>query len=314
MRRGKLSNKSLIFIILTATFTLLSYASDQMVIRSEDKLRNAKILLENKKNRNTQYETISAKFDAITTNVDLKLQSYLPKRNFLIKSIILLDDEIEISSRNSINIFSENLGEGVDAKRTFKWQIVRELKDIVLFIDAMAVDFADIYIYQEELIKKNNQNKIKQLKNLFFYNENIEEATLDLEQKLFYKDMSIYTDLYNKQTLTTEQTQTYLEWALENFTTKNYYDIYKYKMFLLKRLYTDSNKLGKFTEILDDNLFLIEDEIDDTLKIIQKININKNYFILSSILFQVVSLLFLLLLFKSFLIKPKNSYRTILTK
>ena len=314
MRRGKLSNKSLIFIILTATFTLLSYASDQMVIRSEDKLRNAKILLENKKNRNTQYETISAKFDAITTNVDLKLQSYLPKRNFLIKSIILLDDEIEISSRNSINIFSENLGEGVDAKRTFKWQIVRELKDIVLFIDAMAVDFADIYIYQEELIKKNNQNKIKQLKNLFFYNENIEEATLDLEQKLFYKDMSIYTDLYNEQTLTTEQTRTYLEWALENFTTKNYYDIYKYKMFLLKRLYKDSNKLDKFTEILDDNLFLIEDEIDDTLKIIQKININKNYFILSSILFQVVSLLFLLLLFKSFLIKPKNSYRTILTK
>tara|TARA_B110001450_G_C17637748_1_gene487915 strand:+ start:954 stop:1898 length:945 start_codon:yes stop_codon:yes gene_type:complete len=314
MRRGKLSNKSLIFIILTATFTLLSYASDQMVIRSEDKLRNAKILLENKKNRNTQYETISAKFDAITTNVDLKLQSYLPKRNFLIKSIILLDDEIEISSRNSINIFSENLGEGVDAKRTFKWQIVRELKDIVLFIDAMAVDFADIYIYQEELIKKNNQNKIKQLKNLFFYNENIEEATLDLEQKLFYKDMSIYTDLYNEQTLTTEQTQTYLEWALENFNTKNYYDIYKYKMFLLKRLYKDSNKLDKFTEILDDNLFLIEDEIDDTLKIIQKININKNYFILSSILFQVVSLLFLLLLFKSFLIKPKNSYRTILTK
>lgn len=314
MRRGKLSNKSLIFIILTATFTLLSYASDQMVIRSEDKLRNAKILLENKKNRNTQYETMSVKFDAITTNVDLKLQSYLPKRNFLIKSIILLDDEIEISSRNSINIFSENLGEGVDAKRTFKWQIVRELKDIVLFIDAMAVDFADIYIYQEELIKKNNQNKIKQLKNLFFYNENIEEATLDLEQKLFYKDMSIYTDLYNEQTLTTEQTRTYLEWALENFTTKNYYDIYKYKMFLLKRLYKDSNKLDKFTEILDDNLFLIEDEIDDTLKIIQKININKNYFILSSILFQVVSLLFLLLLFKSFLIKPKNSYRTILTK
>lgn len=314
MRRGKLSNKSLIFIILTATFTLLSYASDQMVIRSEDKLRNAKILLENKKNRNTQYETISAKFDAITTNVDLKLQSYLPKRNFLIKSIILLDDEIEISSKNSTNIFSENLSEGVDAKRTFKWQIVRELKDIVLFIDAMAVDFADIYIYQEELIKKNNQNKIKQLKNLFFYNENIEEATLDLEQKLFYKDMSIYTDLYNEQTLTTEQTQTYLEWALENFTTKNYYDIYKYKMFLLERLYKDSNKLDKFIEILDDNFFLIEDEIEDTLKIIQKININKNYFILSSILFQVVSLLFLLLLFKSFLIKPKNSYRTILTK
>ena len=109
-------------------------------------------------------------------------------------------------------------------------------------------------------------------------------------------------------------TPTFFKNAIFDFTTKNFYDIYKYKMFLLERLYKDSNKLVKFTEILDDNLFLIEDEIDDTLKIIQKININKNYFILSSILFQVVSLLFLLLLFKSFLIKPKNSYRTILTK
>ena len=313
MRRGKLSNKSLIFIILTATFTLLSYASDQMVIRSEDKLRNTKIQFENKKNKNTEYETLSSKFTSISTNIDLKLQSYLSKRNFLIKSIILLDDEIEKTSKNSTKIFSESLGKGVEATRTFKWQIITELTDIVLFIDAMTVDFADIYIYQEELIKENNQDKIKKLKNLFFYDENMKEVTSDLESKLFYKDMSIYTDLYNLDTLTIKQTRTYRDWILENFTTKNFYDIYKYKMFLLERLYKDTNKLDKFTEILDENLLMIEDEMEDILKIIQKININKNYFILSSILFQVLSLLFLLILFKSFLITPKKTYKKILT-
>ena len=309
MRRGKLLNKSIILIILTATFTLLSYASDQMVIRSEDKLRNTKILFENTKNIKSQYETLSASFFAISTDIDLQLQSYLSKRNFLIKSIIILNDEIDENFKKSINIFTENLAEDVDAIRTFKWQIVREFLDISYYIDSISIDFADIYIYQEEFIKENNQDKIKKLKNLFFYNEDLKEVTLDLEQEFFYKDISIYNDILQLGDLSFDETETYNQWVLENFTTKNFYDIYKYKMFFLKRLYDDSNKLDKFTDILDENVISVEEQIENILKKIQKININKNYFILSSILFQVLSLLFLLFLFKSFLIRPKKSYK-----
>ena len=309
MRRGKLLNKSIILIILTATFTLLSYASDQMVIRSEDKLRNTKILFENTKNIKSQYETLSASFFAISTDIDLQLQSYLSKRNFLIKSIIILNDEIDENFKKSINIFTENLAEDVDAIRTFKWQIVREFLDISYYIDSISIDFADIYIYQEEFIKENNQDKIKKLKNLFFYNEDLKEVTLDLEQEFFYKDISIYNDILQLGNLSFDETETYNQWVLENFTTKNFYDIYKYKMFFLKRLYDDSNKLDKFTDILDENVISVEEQIENILKKIQKININKNYFILSSILFQVLSLLFLLFLFKSFLIRPKKSYK-----
>lgn len=309
MRRGKLLNKSIILIILTATFTLLSYASDQMVIRSEDKLRNTKILFENTKNIKSQYETLSASFFAISTDIDLQLQSYLSKRNFLIKSIIILNDEIDENFKKSINIFTENLAEDVDAIRTFKWQIVREFLDISYYIDSISIDFADIYIYQEEFIKENNQDKIKKLKNLFFNNEDLKEVTLDLEQEFFYKDISIYNDILQLGDLSFDETETYNQWVLENFTTKNFYDIYKYKMFFLKRLYDDSNKLDKFTDILDENVISVEEQIENILKKIQKININKNYFILSSILFQVLSLLFLLFLFKSFLIRPKKSYK-----
>jgi hypothetical protein len=309
MRRWKQLNKSIILIILTATFTLLSYASDQMVIRSEDKLRNTKILFEHIKNKKSQYETLSASFFAISMDIDLQLQSYLSRRNFLIKSIIILNDEIDENLKKSMNIFTENLDEGVDATRTFKWQIVREFLDIFYYIDSISIDFADIYIYQEEFIKENNQDKIKKLKNLFFYNEDLKEVTLDLEQEFFYKDISIYNDILQLGDLSFDETETYNQWVLENFTTKNFYDIYKYKMFFLKRLYDDSNKLDKFTDILDENVISVEEQIENILKKIQKININKNYFILSSILFQVLSLLFLLFLFKSFLIRPKKSYK-----
>ena len=312
MRRGKLKKSSLILIILTAIFTLISYASDQMVIRSEDELRNTKIFLENTKNKVTEYELLSDSLYAIAMNADLELQSRLFKRNFLIKSIILLDDDIEIISKKEKNIFSEKIY-GNNAESEFKWQLMRELSELVFYMNSIAIDYANIHVYQEELINKINQNKIKKLENLFFNNENLNLVTLNLKDKFFYKDISIYNDLLRLGSLSQDETDEYRLWALEKFDVKNFFDIYKYKMFILNRLDIDASKIDDFIEILDEKALLIEEEIENTFLSIQKININKNYFILLSILFQVLSLLFLLLLFKSFLITPKKTYKKILT-
>jgi len=312
MRRGKLKKSSLILIILTAIFTLISYASDQMVIRSEDELRNTKIFLENTKNKVTEYELLSDSLYAIAMNADLELQSRLFKRNFLIKSIILLDDDIEIISKKEKNIFSEKIY-GNNAESEFKWQLMRELSELVFYMNSIAIDYANIHVYQEELINKINQNKIKKLENLFFNNENLNLVTLNLKDKFFYKDISIYNDLLRLGSLSQDETDEYRLWALEKFDVKNFFDIYKYKMFILNRLDIDASKIDDFIEILDEKALLIEEEIENTFISIQKININKNYFILLSILFQVLSLLFLLLLFKSFLITPKKTYKKILT-
>ena len=312
MRRGKLKKSSLILIILTAIFTLISYASDQMVIRSEDELRNTKIFLENTKNKVTEYELLSDSLYAIAMNADLELQSRLFKRNFLIKSIILLDDDIEIISKKEKNIFSEKIY-GNNAESEFKWQLMRELSELVFYMNSIAIDYANIHVYQEELINKINQNKIKKLENLFFNNENLNLVTLNLKDKFFYKDISIYNDLLRLGSLSQDETDEYRLWALEKFDVKNFFDIYKYKIFILNRLDIDASKIDDFIEILDEKALLIEEEIENTFLSIQKININKNYFILLSILFQVLSLLFLLLLFKSFLITPKKTYKKILT-
>ena len=51
MRRGNLNYSSIVFIFLVALFTILSYGFDQMVIRSEDKIRNLKIEYQNINNK-----------------------------------------------------------------------------------------------------------------------------------------------------------------------------------------------------------------------------------------------------------------------
>ena len=61
MRRGKLSNKSIFYVILAGTFTLLSYFLDQQVIQKEDAIRGMALEIEN------QYQKIddeSGKFEA----------------------------------------------------------------------------------------------------------------------------------------------------------------------------------------------------------------------------------------------------------
>ena len=51
MRRGRLNKKSIILIFIVAIFTIFSYGFDQLVIRTEDKLRNLKINFQNIENK-----------------------------------------------------------------------------------------------------------------------------------------------------------------------------------------------------------------------------------------------------------------------
>ena len=48
MRRGQLTNKSVIIVILAGFFALLSFFLDQQVIQKEDTIRNTEIDIQNK--------------------------------------------------------------------------------------------------------------------------------------------------------------------------------------------------------------------------------------------------------------------------
>ena len=57
--RRKIDNRSVILIILIATFTLLSYVFDQLVIRNEDKLRTKDIKYQNLYTERKSLESLS---------------------------------------------------------------------------------------------------------------------------------------------------------------------------------------------------------------------------------------------------------------
>ena len=106
-----------------------------------------------------------------------------------------------------------------------------------------------------------------------------------------------------KDILFSEKTR---EPALANFTLKNWLDLNRFTILLIENL--ENN-----TEFVDEDIKYVEkltkeDEkiLDDKFVDLKTVSFRKNYLILFSILSQILSLLFLLLLFRSFLITKRN--------
>ena len=90
--RRKLNKNSVIIIIIIAFFTLSSYSFDQLVIRNEDKLRNAQINLDN---LNSQIETYDSIYIQLTSLSDFSYNQYsnLKRANkYWFKQIIVNTD------------------------------------------------------------------------------------------------------------------------------------------------------------------------------------------------------------------------------
>ena len=89
MRRGTLNKTSFILIFFVAFSTILSFGFDQMVIRTEDKIRNLNIEYQNINNSLSKHETISETLDSISMDGGLNFTPIILRRNLLIKSYIL---------------------------------------------------------------------------------------------------------------------------------------------------------------------------------------------------------------------------------
>ena len=95
MRRGKLNKKSIILIFIVAIFTIFSYGFDQLVIRTEDKLRNLKINFQNIENKLSKHEALS---DSLLNISQANYSNVLPtllRRNLLIKTRLLTDAKLK---------------------------------------------------------------------------------------------------------------------------------------------------------------------------------------------------------------------------
>mgnify|MGYP006087516031 CR=1 FL=1 len=286
MRRGSLNKYSVVVIFIAALFTVFAYFFDQLVIRSEDKIRNLKINLQNVKNTKNNYEFIASTLTNIAENAQMNFAPLILRRNLTIKSLIL-------STTKDKKIFKN-----VD---DIEWELIRNFNTTLVSSMNLKNEYINFYIDNKKNLIKLNDGKIKDLDNLFSSYSNI---IVNKNNYFFHDNTEKYLKLTgllkywkNKE----EELSEYRNKALKDFTIYNWFDVYRYKMLILSNIEKDLYKLSQFTNIADkkvDGFFEAEAKL---LEEIKSSGLKKNYYILLSITSQIMSLLFLLILFRGFI-------------
>ena len=122
------------------------------------------------------------------------------------------------------------------------------------------------------------------------FKENIDE--------FYYKDIDLYKDI-----LFSDKTR---EATLANFTLKNWLDLNRFTILLIENLENNIKLIAENVDYVDKLTEEDEKNLEDKFIDLKTVSFRKNYLILFSILSQVLSLLFLLLLFRSFLMIKRN--------
>ena len=297
MRRGKLTNANFIFIIFVAIFTLLSFISDQWIIRKEDELRQVNIKYNNILTKIQSYNSIRSSLIGMNHRAEAILQSYLTKRNLWIKGLILAESDKEhekifIPERKS------------DYKNLLKWELIRDLVSMfrvsfTLWDEVSALSRWELdSTIQEDMIKNGKVHK--KLGKIFFvfdvFDENIDD--------FFFKDKKLYADVLISYDLMKKDDDLKVK-VFNNFKLKNWVDINRYTILLAEKLYKDAVYLDDYIDYYHKLDLDNEEILDDTFRKQKEITLFKSSLILFSILTQILALLSLLFLFKNFMKKNK---------
>ncbi len=273
--RRKLNNNSIILIVVIALFTLLSYSFDQLVIRNEDKLRNLQIKLDN---LNTEIETYNSVDIQLMTLSDLILTEYSNLRRsnkYWLKAILINTDheKSNILLENNIKKFSKNTNLDLPYQRYSE----HFYSIIVFFNDEIRNKYADIHWWNKKIFT----GEVFEISYIDVFDE--------IKKDLKNKDLNFYVDLVNTDSM---------DEVLKKVQLSDWHDIYIFSHAIIKNL-------TKYHGYIEMDLKRIETYLErsETLRIntieeISKVSTFKNYFILSSIISQILSLLFLLILFR----------------
>ena len=287
--RRRLSNKiSIILIIVVGVFTILSYLFDQLVIREEDNYRITQIKFENLNTKITKLNSISTQLTTAYDSSIIRTINLKRYKNYWLKSILLITDydelELNLKDQEIIKSFNDSPKYLNDL---IKSRNIDHFRQIVFAINTQVKRLHNIYGW-----------------NLIFFPQYVEGDYYNgpdiIYSEIFEKNKDIF---YEKNFITYADliTDNKSENAVKNFKINNWIDLNKYCSLLL-------NKLDELSKIPLDDGYLVDDLISKNEKLryqimddLRKISSKKNYFILSSIISQIASLLFLLILFRNLL-------------
>lgn len=291
MRRAIKNKISITLIIIIGIFTIFSYIFDQLVIREEDNYRITQIKFENINTKLSKLNSISTQLTAaydISIRLTLNLKRY---KNYWLKSTLLITDYDDINLNlkdqdivNTFNDYPEYLEELI------KQRNIEHFRQVVVTINEQITRLHNIYGWNLVFFPQYQDEDYYDGPDIDFV------KIFDQNKDIFYKK-----DYYFYQDIIVDSLKQKI--AIKNFKIQNWVDLNKYTSLLLNRLdelnYIPLNDSYIVDDLISENEKIRIDILDD-LRIISS---KKNYFILASIISQISSLLFLLILFRNLIKK-----------
>lgn len=273
MRRGKLNNISIKLVVLIAFFTLTSFVFDQLVIQTENKIRD--VDFEYERNFN---EYLRAKGVLININ-DLVYRAAEKNENFIDRAEIL--EKAIYNIKFNKDYFEKNFNDKFDSDLNKNLQTI--------FTNRYKSMYLEIFEESSDLFKLTRGLPIRSMKEEIFSesNQKIVNSMWQLE-KILNSNIKFYDTykIYEKKEIVTFDDYLDLRANLREFLS----------------YYTSSSIY--LTQINDEygNYFkYFAKKNYDYLDMLNKNQNLKNFYILLSVLAQILSLFFLLILFKTLL-------------
>ena len=242
MRRGQINNKSIFLILAVALFTILSYASDQYVVRYEDKFRDTNIDYNNLRTKIISYTSISQSLDDTEIEANNTIENSLRQRHIWIKSLILISSDYKIINRKKIKKSFINPS---TTEYNIKIDLINDFGRIYKQSSYIAYQIDTIFNWNYELFKKYF---VIQDGETFF--EGIAHDFVDLDKifkenidEFYYKDIDLYKDI-----LFSDKTR---EAALANFTLKNWLDLNRFTILLIENLENNIELIAENVDYVD---------------------------------------------------------------
>ena len=295
MRRKISSNTSVILIIIIAAFTLSSYFFDQMAIRKEDKLRNLNIELSSSNLEISDLNSLNNQIEELKYFIYGEFFLKKRYRNYWMKNLIILDKNI-----NETQYLNSQIQKSFDsifvANSDIKTRMIEYFSDAVTTHNSLNLKIKNIYQFYDKLFPQYFETVDGEL-HYNFPEIGFEEMFDEIKNRLNSKDLNKYAMLvYDDQKF---------DDAIENFNFNDWYDVYQYSYALVNNFEFYLKYIEPDINFLDDLIVSKEEYRDNLIAEITKNNSHKNFFILVSIISQISSLLFLLILFRLLIINKK---------
>ena len=273
MRRGKLNNISIKLVVLIAFFTLTSFVFDQLVIQTENKIRDVDFEYERNFNEYLRTKSVLFNVNDLVYRTRVKEEKFIDRAEILEKAIYNIKFNKVYFEENFNDIFESDLNQNLQT----------------IFINRYKSMYLEIFEESSDLFKLARGLPIRAMKEKIFLDENqkVVDSMWGLE-KVLNSNIEFYDTykFYEKKEINTFDDYLDLRANLREFL--NYYSNSSVHLIQINDIY------GKYYNYFAEKSYEYLDKLNKNQNL-------KNFYILLSVLAQILSLFFLLVLFKTLL-------------